>query len=145
MRLTRIQPAFPLLSTMRTRMTEKSIKTPGPDHPITIERNPNRIIVTVYGQVIADTKDALTLCEASYQPVQYVPRKDVRMEFLERSVHNTYCPYKGDCSYYSIPAGGARAVNAVWTYEAAFEAVVEIKDHLAFYPDRVDGIEERPR
>ena len=126
-------------------MTEKSIKTPGPDHPITIERNPNRIIVTVYGQVIADTKDALTLCEASYQPVQYVPRKDVRMEFLERSVHNTYCPYKGDCSYYSIPAGGARAVNAVWTYEAAFAAVVEIKDHLAFYPDRVDGIEERPR
>jgi uncharacterized protein (DUF427 family) len=125
-------------------MTTKPIRIPGPDHPITIERNPNRLIVTVHGHVIADTKDALTLREASYPAVQYVPRKDVQMALLERTQHSTYCPYKGECSYYSIPAGGARAVNAVWTYEAAFPAVSEIKDYLAFYPDRVDGIEERP-
>jgi uncharacterized protein (DUF427 family) len=80
--------------------------------------------------------------EAAYPAVFYVPRKDVDMEALERTQHSTYCPYKGDCAYYSIPAGGTRAVNAVWTYEAPFDAVVAIKDHLAFYTDRVDSIAE---
>jgi uncharacterized protein (DUF427 family) len=96
--------------------------------------------VAVAGRVVADTCDALVLCEATYPPVQYVPRKDVDMSLLERTVHSTYCPYKGDCAYYSIPIGGDRSVNAAWTYEAPFAAVAEIKDHLAFYPDRVDSI-----
>ena len=120
--------------------SEKPMKVPGPDHPITIERNPARIVVSLAGRVIADTHDALTLREASYPAVQYIPRKDVDMSLLERTDHATYCPYKGDCSYYSIPLGGARSINAVWTYEAPYDAVAEIKDHLAFYPDRVDGI-----
>jgi uncharacterized protein (DUF427 family) len=118
----------------------KPIKIPGSDHPITIERNPHRVVVTVAGRVVADTRDALTLREASYPAVQYVPRKDVNMTLLERTDHETYCPYKGDCAYFSIPAGGARSTNAVWTYEAPYEAVASIKDHLAFYPDRVDEI-----
>jgi uncharacterized protein (DUF427 family) len=124
-------------------MTAKPIKIPGPDHPISIEPNPSRVVVTVGGKVIADTCDALTLREASYPPVQYIPRRDVDMAALTRSDHTTYCPYKGDASYYSIPAGGDRSVNAVWTYEAPFEAMAQIKDHVAFYPDRVDAIEER--
>jgi len=114
---------------------------PGPDHPITIERYPNRVVVTVAGRVVADTRDALTLREASYPGVQYIPRKDVDMTLLERTDHATYCPYKGECSYYSIPAGGERSRNAVWTYEAPYEAVEAIKGHLAFYPDRVGLIE----
>jgi uncharacterized protein (DUF427 family) len=122
-------------------MSDKPRKIPGPDHPITIERNPAHITVTVAGRVVADTRNALTLREASYPPVQYIPRADVDMSLLERTQHATYCPYKGDCSYYSIPSGGAKSVNAVWTYEAAYPAVAAINEHLAFYPDRVEHIE----
>ncbi len=122
----------------------KTIKAPGPDHPITIERNAHRVVVKVAGRAVADTREALTLREASYPPVQYIPRKDVDMTLLARTDHATYCPYKGDCSYYSIPLGGVRSANAVWTYEEPYAAVAAIKDHVAFYPDRVDAIEERP-
>jgi uncharacterized protein (DUF427 family) len=121
----------------------KPVKIPGPDHPITIERNPARIVVSVAGRVVADTREALTLREAAYPPVQYIPRKDVDMALLDRTDHTTYCPYKGDCSYFSIPLGGERSVNAVWSYEAPYAAVSSIKDYLAFYPNRVDAIEER--
>ena len=116
------------------------MKMPGPDHPISIEANPSRVVVTVGGQVIADTREALSLREASYPAVQYIPRRDVNMAMLVRSEHTTYCPYKGDASYYSIPASGDRSVNAVWTYETPFEAMMQIKEYLAFYPDRVDQI-----
>src|SRR3954466_1919064 len=92
------------------------------------------------GRIIADTREALTLREASYPAVQYIPRKDVDMALLERTEHITYCPYKGDCAYYSIPIGGERSVNAVWTYEAPYEAAAAIKDYLAFYLSRVDAI-----
>jgi uncharacterized protein (DUF427 family) len=125
-------------------MTTKTVKIPSAEHPITIERNPNRIAVTVNGHVIAVTTNALTLREASYPAVFYVPRGDVDMTQLARTEHATYCPYKGDCAYYSIPAGGERSTNAVWTYEAPFDAVAAIRDHLAFYPDRVDAINEQP-
>jgi uncharacterized protein (DUF427 family) len=123
-------------------MTSKPIKVPGPDHPITIEMNPSRVVVSVGGRTVADTREALTLREGGYPPVQYIPRKDVDMSLLERTAHATYCPYKGDCAYYSIPLGGERSVNAVWTYESPFEAVARIKDHVAFYPHRVDAITE---
>jgi len=121
----------------------KTIKIPGPDHPITIERSPGRIVVTLAGRVIADTTEALSLKEASYPAVQYIPLKDVDRSLLQRTDHATYCPYKGDCAYYSLPIGGERSVNAVWTYEAPYAAVAQIKDHVAFYPDRVDAIEQR--
>ena len=121
----------------------KTVKIPGPDHPITIEPNRARVLVSIGGRVLADTRRALTLREATYPAVQYIPRIDVDMTQLERTAHATYCPYKGDCAYYSIPSGGTRAVNAVWTYEAPYPAVAAIKDHVAFYPDRVDAIEER--
>jgi uncharacterized protein (DUF427 family) len=121
----------------------KPIKIPGPDHPITIERNPARIVVSVAGRIVADTREALTLREAAYPAVQYIPRKDVDMALLERTDHATYCPYKGDASYFSIPLGGNRSLNAVWSYEVPYAPIAQIKDHLAFYPDRVDAIEER--
>jgi uncharacterized protein (DUF427 family) len=121
----------------------KPVRVPGPDHPITIEHNPRRVVVSVAGRVIADTRDALTLREASYPAVQYIPRKDVDLTLLERTGHATYCPYKGDCGYFTIALGGDRSINAVWTYETPYPAVAAIKDHLAFYSDRVDAIEER--
>jgi uncharacterized protein (DUF427 family) len=121
-------------------MADKPMKIPGPEHPISIDANPSRVVVTVGGKVIADTRSALTLREASYPAVQYIPRRDVDMAALKRSEHTTYCPFKGDASYYSIPAGEGRSINAVWTYEAPFEAVAQIKEYVAFYPDRVDEI-----
>ena len=121
-------------------MSDRPMKIPGPDHPIEIQANPSRVVVTVGGKVIADTREALTLSEAAYPPVQYVPRRDVDMAALTRSDHTTYCPYKGEASYYSIPVGGDRSTNAVWTYEAPFPAMAAIKDYVAFYPDRVDEI-----
>ena len=122
----------------------KPVKIPGPDHPITIERSAARVTVSLGGRVLADSKDALVLREAAYPPVLYIPRKDVEMALFERTDHASYCPYKGDAAYYSIPSGGARSANAVWTYETPYESVAAIKDHLAFYPDRVDAIEQLP-
>ena len=116
-------------------MASKVRKIPGSDHPIGITPNPNRVVVKIAGLVVADTRDALTLQEANYPPVQYVPRNDVDMSQLARSDHTTYCPYKGECNYYSANDGRA---NVAWTYEEPYEAVSSIKDCLAFYPDRVD-------
>jgi uncharacterized protein (DUF427 family) len=124
-------------------MTTRTIRIPGPDHPITITPNARRVVVTVGGRVVADSRAALTLQEAAYPPVLYLPRADVDMAQLERTAHATYCPYKGDCAYYSVPGGGERAVDAVWTYEQPYDAVAAIREHVAFYPDRVDSIELR--
>lgn len=122
-------------------MSAKPVKLPGPDHPIDIAPVAERILVRVAGRTIADTRNALVLREANYHPVFYLPRQDVDMAQLQRTAHATHCPYKGDCSYYSIPAGGERATNAVWSYERPHPAVAQIRDYLAFYPDRVDAIE----
>ena len=122
-------------------MPDKPVKVPGSDHPITIRPHEGRVRVTMGGRKIADTAAALELKEASYPAVYYIPRHDADMSLLMRTDHTTHCPYKGDASYYSIPGGGDRAINAVWSYEHPHDAVKEIKDHLAFYPDRVDSIE----
>jgi uncharacterized protein (DUF427 family) len=118
------------------------MKLPGPDHPIAIERNKNRVRVTFGGVTIADTTRALTLREASYPAVQYIPREDAKMDVLKPTTNASHCPYKGDASYFSIIADGRTADNAVWSYEKPFPAMAEIAGHLAFYPNRVDKIEE---
>jgi len=123
---------------------ERPVKQPGPNHPITIEANPERVRVTAAGHVIADTRRALTLREADYPPVQYVPMEDVDSSQLQRSDHESYCPFKGEAGYYSIPAAGERGIDAVWTYESPYPAVAEIAGHVAFYPERVDAIESTP-
>jgi uncharacterized protein (DUF427 family) len=113
------------------------MKLPGPDHPITITANPKRIRVLADGVVIADTSKALTLKEASYPAVQYLPREDANMALLQRTDRVTHCPYKGDASYFSIVAGGKTLDNAIWSYETPFPAMAEISGYLAFYPDKV--------
>jgi uncharacterized protein (DUF427 family) len=118
------------------------MKLPGPDHPITITRNSKHVRVMFAGRVIADTARALMLKEASYKPVQYIPRADTDMSLLTRTDHHTHCPYKGDASYFTIEAGGRSVENAVWSYEQPFPAMAEIREYLAFYPNRVDAIEE---
>lgn len=111
------------------------------DHPITFEPSSQRVRVLFGGAVVADTRRALVLREASYPPVFYIPREDADMARFERSDRHTHCPYKGEASYFTIAADGARAENAVWSYEDPLPAVGAIKDHLAFYPDRVERIE----
>jgi uncharacterized protein (DUF427 family) len=118
------------------------MKIPGPDHPITITPNPQRVIVRLGDQTVASSTRALTLRESNYPPVQYIPRADVDMSLLARTAHATYCPYKGNAAYYSLAQAERREENAVWTYEEPYAAVAAIKDHLAFYPNRVDAIEE---
>jgi len=126
---------------MSDTATARRTLIPGPDHPITVTPNPKHVVVTAGGKVIADTHSALTLQEASYPAVQYIPRGDADLSALDRSDHHSWCPYKGEASYFSIP-GIDRGENAIWTYEKPHDAVAEIRDHLAFYSDRVT-IEER--
>ena len=116
----------------------KPVKLPDAGHPITIVSTKGRVIVRCGGKVVAETRRALTLKEASYPSVQYIPREDADMSLLSRVEHRTYCPYKGEASYYSLPD----APNAAWSYEAPHPAMVAIKEYLAFYPDRVDVIEQ---
>lgn len=124
-------------------MTDKTIIQPGPNHPITVLANPRRVIVTAGGRIVANTTSALTLQEADYPAVQYIPMADVNQSQLRRTTSETYCPYKGDANYYSLSDTGDAGTDAVWIYESPYEAVAQIKDHVAFYPDRVDSIEEQ--
>jgi uncharacterized protein (DUF427 family) len=123
---------------------DKEIKIPGPDHLITISPTEGKVRVTVAKRIVAESTRALRLEETGYAAVYYLPRSDADMSLLLRTTHYTYCPYKGDCTYYSIPIGGAKSEYAVWTYEKSYEAVAEIKEHLAFYSTRVDAIEVVP-
>jgi uncharacterized protein (DUF427 family) len=120
--------------------TTREPKIPGPDHPITIEPTDARVMARVGGQVVADTVRALTLREANYPPVQYIPLEDVDQTLLADSTTLTYCPYKGDASYYGITAADGTLADAVWTYREPYDAVVEITGHVAFYTGRVDVV-----
>jgi uncharacterized protein (DUF427 family) len=113
-------------------------KIPGPNHPITIEPTGVRVVAYVGSHMIADTRAALTLREANYPPVQYIPLEDVDQTLLETSTTQTYCPYKGDASYYNIALPGL--ADAVWAYRTPYEWVAAIADHVAFYTDRVEVI-----
>lgn len=124
-----------------TSSKDQGVKIPGPDHPITILPAEGRVRVVVAGLTVAESTRALRLEEKGYPPVYYLPRNDTDMSLVVRTTHYTYCPYKGDCSYFSIPIGGSRSENAVWTYERPHDAVASIHEYLAFYPSRVDAIE----
>ncbi len=119
-------------------MMERTILRPGPDHPITVEPSDKHVTVSVAGHTVADTEHALELKEASYPAVFYIPLADVDESLLERTDHATYCPYKGDASYFSIPVAGEAGTNAVWQYQQPYGPVAEIKDYVAFYDGRVE-------
>jgi uncharacterized protein (DUF427 family) len=120
---------------METKVSNgKEIRIPGPDHPITILPAQGKVRVTVAGRIVAESTRALLLEEKAYPPVYYLPRNDADMSLLGRTTHYSYCPYKGDCTYYSIPIGGSKSEFAVWTYEKPYGAVAEIKEHLSFIP-----------
>jgi uncharacterized protein (DUF427 family) len=129
-------------NTMHSKSSkDKEIRIPGPDHPITISAVEGKVCVAVAGRIVAQSTRALRLDEKGYPPVYYLPRNDADMSLLLRTKHYTYCPYKGDCAYYSISIGGTKSEYAVWTYEKPYEAVSRIKEYLAYYPSRVDSIE----
>lgn len=112
------------------------------DHPITITDNPHRVRVLVGGAIVAESTRALTLREASYPPVIYIPREDVQMGFFEKTERTTRCPHKGDASYFGVMAHGIETPDVAWSYEDPSPGVARIKGHLAFYPNKVDAIEE---
>lgn len=111
------------------------------EHTITVQPEPRRVRVVAGGQIIAETTRALSLKEASYPAVLYIPRDDARMDFLRPSGHRTHCPHKGDASYFSLCLATGLEPDAVWSYEKPLPGVAEIAGHLAFYPSRVDRIE----
>lgn len=113
-------------------------RIPGPDHPITVEQNPARVTVRAGGTVVADTTAALVLQEADYPPVQYIPLADVDRSLLTETDTSTYCPFKGDASYYSLATADGALTDVVWTYREPYEAVAPIVDHVAFYPNKVE-------
>ena len=118
---------------------------PERDPEIVLEPHAGRVVVTWNGHTIADSTRALVMRARDTPPVAYIPRDDVDMTRLDRTPLVTHCPYKGDAAYYTIRAGDRVSVNAVWTYESPRPAMRAIAGHLAFYPDRVDAIEDRPR
>ena len=121
----------------RTSMS-RAVKLPGPDHQITVAPSADRVVVRSGETTIADSRSTLVLRETNYAPVRYIPLADVDRSLLTPSDLTTYCPYKGDASYYSIITDQERGTDAVWFYERPYPAVAEIKDHVAFYPDRVE-------
>ena len=118
----------------------RTVLQPGPQHPITVEPAPGRVTVQVAGTPVADTSSALALQEANYPVVYYVPLADVRSEVLKPSDHTTYCPYKGDASYYSLATPNGDVADAAWYYAEPYSAVAEIAGHVAFYANKVDII-----
>ncbi|TNC27759.1 DUF427 domain-containing protein [Amycolatopsis alkalitolerans] len=116
----------------------REIRIPDATHPITVEPTVGRVVVKAGGRIIAESTAALTLRESTYPPVQYIPLSDVDPAVLEPSDAKTYCPYKGEASYYSLSVPGQEAPNAVWTYETPYDAVSDIASHVAFYPDKVE-------
>ena len=115
---------------------------PGPDHPITIEIKTTPVRIILAGELVLESRTHLELREASYPPALYLPRDELDLSHLEHSAHTSWCPYKGEASYFHLRrADGTLSENAVWTYETPFPAVAEIKDALAVYSDRVDAIE----
>ncbi|MGA9284461.1 MAG: DUF427 domain-containing protein [Solirubrobacteraceae bacterium] len=115
----------------------RDVKIPGPDHPITITPSGDHVVVRSGAATIADSRSTLVLREANYPPVHYVPIADVDRSQLADSELTSYCPYKGEASYYSIAADTELGKDAVWFYDDPSPAVAEIKGHVAFYPDRV--------
>jgi uncharacterized protein (DUF427 family) len=119
-------------------MPTREVKLPGPDHPITIAPSTEHVVVRAGDRVVADTTAALGLRESNYPVVLYVPLADVDQNLLQATDTSTYCPYKGDASYYSIVTDGGEIADAIWTYEQPYPAVAEIAEHVAFYADRVE-------
>lgn len=119
-------------------MSDRPVLEPTAEHPITVEPTGKHVTVRVNGEVVADTDQALTLQEATYPAVQYIPLGDVVAERLKPSGTETYCPFKGDASYYHVVTGGGTVDDAIWTYEKPYPAVAAIAGHVAFYPDKAD-------
>ncbi len=120
-------------------MTSRPVLEPTTEHPITITPTEARVVVRVNGEVVADTQAALQLQESTYPAVQYIPFGDVIQTLLTRTETSTYCPFKGDASYYSVTtAAGDTVDDVIWTYEQPYPAVAAIAGHVAFYPDKAD-------
>jgi uncharacterized protein (DUF427 family) len=108
------------------------------DHPITVKPIGDHVEIFWRGHKILDTTHALELRESTYPPVIYAPREDAEMSFFQRSSLETRCPFKGTANYFSLEAGAEKDADAVWTYETPKAGVADIKEHLAFYPNKVE-------
>ena len=116
----------------------RTVLIPDATHPITVTPTGSHVTVRVGETVVAETDSALSLAEANYPVAQYIPLADVNQTLLERTTAQTYCPYKGDASYYSVKTQDGTEADLIWTYEHPYPAVAEIAGHVAFYPNRAE-------
>jgi uncharacterized protein (DUF427 family) len=116
-----------------------------PEHRVDILPEARRVRVTLAGTVIADSLASVRVEETGHEPVHYVPAKDVRLDLMRPTEHKSYCPFKGDCSYWTLEVGGGaaqrQAENAVWAYRAPYDEAAGLAGHYAFYKSRVDRVE----
>jgi uncharacterized protein (DUF427 family) len=121
-------------------MTDRPVLEPTASHPITVTSTGAHVVVRVSGEIVAESDAALTLQESSYPAVQYIPLTDVVADRLRPSATTSYCPYKGDASYFDVVVNGGTIADAIWTYQEPYPAVAPIAGHLAFYPDKADVV-----
>jgi uncharacterized protein (DUF427 family) len=114
-----------------------------PSHRIAVEPFQGVVTVSFSDALIASTDEALVLREADYPPVFYIPFKDIYFDFLKRSTAATHCPFKGDASYWNASASGEATDDVMWAYERPYDEMAAIKDHGAFYANKV-RIEAEP-
>jgi uncharacterized protein (DUF427 family) len=119
-------------------MVSSSAFAANPGHTITVTPHVGHVSVRFNGTVVAETDKALSLKEASYPPVFYIPFNDCSPGHFQKTSHQTKCPFKGTASYWTLSVDGKTAENAVWGYETPFDQVAEITGHVAFYPDKVE-------
>ena len=114
-----------------------------PEHRVNLLPETRRVRVTFAGQVVADSTRAVRCEETGHGPVHYIPEQDMRLELMRPTDHKAYCPFKGDCSYWTLVVDGGkqRSENAVWGYRAPYDEAKGLAGHYAFYPNRVDAIE----
>ena len=111
-----------------------------PDYRVDLEPNPARVQLRFEGETVAESERTLIVRETKHTPVVYFPREDVRFELLQRTVHHTVCPFKGEASYWTLRVGARVEENVAWSYEDPFDEVAGLKDYVSFYPDRVEQV-----
>jgi uncharacterized protein (DUF427 family) len=107
--------------------------------PPRVEKTDRHLRVVFHGVTIAETRRALRVLETSHPPVYYIPPEDIRMRHLVELSESSWCEWKGGASYYDVVVEGRRAERAAWTYHQPRAGYEAIKDHVAFYPGRMDA------
>lgn len=122
-------------------------KSPGhkkwPEHKVDEQRLEQRIQVAINGELVADSNDVIRLAEDRHPVRYYFPRWDVKMDKMTRTETTSECPFKGTAHYFTLTVNGNDLEDVVWTYESPYDEHAALKDRVAFYNEKIDGIDIR--